>query len=219
MARPTTVPGVRPRVAVLDYGSGNVHSALRAVERAGAEVELTRDPQAVQEADGLLVPGVGAYASVMRALTEVGGTRWIGRRVAGGRPVLGICVGHQILFDAGVEHGERTAGMGEWPGVVAELPAEVLPHMGWNTVRPPEGSALFAGIEDERFYFVHSYGVLEWEFDQTISAMRPPQVTWAHHGADFIAAVENGPLSATQVHPEKSGDAGLQLLRNWLETL
>ena len=148
MARPTTVPGVRPRVAVLDYGSGNVHSALRAVERAGAEVELTRDPQAVQEADGLLVPGVGAYASVMRALTEVGGTRWIGRRVAGGRPVLGICVGHQILFDAGVEHGERTAGMGEWPGVVAELPAEVLPHMGWNTVRPPEGSALFAGIED-----------------------------------------------------------------------
>ena len=109
--------------------------------------------------------------------------------------------------------------MGEWPGVVAELPAEVLPHMGWNTVRPPEGSALFAGIEDERFYFVHSYGVLEWEFDQTISAMRPPQVTWAHHGADFIAAVENGPLSATQFHPEKSGDAGLQLLRNWLGTL
>ncbi|MDO4240105.1 imidazole glycerol phosphate synthase subunit HisH [Micrococcus sp.] len=219
MAAPTSVPGVRPRVAVLDYGSGNVHSAVRAVERTGAEVELTRDPDAVLGADGLLVPGVGAYASVMRALTEVGGTRWIGRRVAGGRPVLGICVGHQILFEAGVEHGERTEGMGEWPGLVEALPADVLPHMGWNTVRPPEGSALFAGIEDERFYFVHSYGVLRWEFDQSIAAMRPPQVTWAHHGADFVAAVENGPLSATQFHPEKSGDAGLQLLTNWLETL
>ena len=222
MARPTTVPGVRPRVAVLDYGSGNVHSALRAVERAGAEVELTRDPQAVQEADGLLVPGVGAYASVMRALTEVGGTRWIGRRVAGGRPVLGICVGHQILFDAGVEHGERTAGMGEWPGVVAELPAEVLPHMGWNTVRPPEGSALFAGIEDERFYFVHSYGVRDWTLvtnDRTPDSHQP-RVTWAEHGGDrFVAAVENGPLSATQFHPEKSGDAGAVLLKNWVETL
>lgn len=220
MARPTTVPGVRPRVAVLDYGSGNVHSALRAVERAGAEVELTRDPQAVQEADGLLVPGVGAYASVMRALTEVGGTRWIGRRVAGGRPVLGICVGHQILFDAGVEHGERTAGMGEWPGVVAELPAEVLPHMGWNTVRPPEGSALFAGIEDERFYFVHSYGVQDWTLDPhgPFEAVAP-RVTWSEHGARFVAAVENGPLSATQFHPEKSGDAGMQLLANWVATL
>ena len=218
MAAPTSVPGVRPRVAVLDYGSGNVHSAVRAVERAGAEVQLTRDPDAVLGADGLLVPGVGAYASVMRAPTSVS-ARWIGRRVAGGRPVLGICVGHQILFDAGVEHGERTEGMGEWPGLVEALPADVLPHMGWNTVRPPEGSALFTGIEDERFYFVHSYGVLHWEFDQSIAAMRPPQVTWAHHGADFIAAVENGPLSATQFHPEKSGDAGLQLLANWLETL
>jgi len=219
MASPTTVPGVRPRVAVLDYGSGNVHSAVRAVERAGAQVELTRDAETVLNADGLLVPGVGAYASVMQSLTDVGGTRWIGRRVAGGRPVLGICVGHQVLFDAGVEHGERTPGMGEWPGVVEELPAEVLPHMGWNTVRPPEGSALFRGIEEERFYFVHSYGVLRWEFDQSIPSMLPPQVTWAHHGADFIAAVENGPLSATQFHPEKSGDAGQQLLRNWLETL
>ncbi|MDO5633927.1 MAG: imidazole glycerol phosphate synthase subunit HisH [Micrococcus sp.] len=219
MAQPTTVAGVKPTVAVLDYGSGNIHSALRAVERAGATVELTRDPDAVLNADGLLVPGVGAYAAVMQALTEVGGTRWIGRRVAGGRPVLGICVGHQVLFDAGVEHGERTEGMGEWPGVVEQLPAEVLPHMGWNTVRPPADTTLFRGIEDERFYFVHSYGVLDWTFDQTISAMRPPQVTWSHHGADFIAAVENGPLSATQFHPEKSGDAGLQLLHNWLETL
>lgn len=210
---------VRPSVAVLDYGSGNIHSAVRALERAGADVSLTADPDTVMNAAGLVVPGVGAFASVMQALQEVGATRWIGRRVAGGRPVLGICVGHQILFEAGVEHGERTEGMGEWPGVVEALPAPIVPHMGWNTVRPPEGSQLFRGIEDERFYFVHSYGVLNWDFDQTIQHIRPPQVTWAHHGADFIAAVENGPLSATQFHPEKSGDAGMQLLSNWLETL
>lgn len=211
--------GARPSVAVLDYGSGNIHSAVRALERAGADVSLTADPDTVMNAAGLVVPGVGAFASVMQALQEVGATRWIGRRVAGGRPVLGICVGHQILFEAGVEHGERTEGMGEWPGVVEALPAPIVPHMGWNTVRPPEGSQLFRGIEDERFYFVHSYGVLNWDFDQTIQHIRPPQVTWAHHGADFIAAVENGPLSATQFHPEKSGDAGMQLLSNWLETL
>ncbi len=219
MARATSVPGVKPTVAVLDYGSGNVHSAVRAVERAGAEVELTRDPDTVLNADGLLVPGVGAFSAVMEALVSSGGARWIGRRVAGGRPVLGICVGHQVLFDEGVEHGERTEGMGEWPGAVEELQADVLPHMGWNTVRPPEDTVLFRGIEDERFYFVHSYGVLKWEFDQSISAMRPPQVTWSHHGTDFVAAVENGPLSATQFHPEKSGDAGLQLLTNWLGSL
>ena len=219
MARATSVPGVKPTVAVLDYGSGNVHSAVRAVERAGAEVELTRDPDTVLNADGLLVPGVGAFSAVMEALVSSGGARWIGRRVAGGRPVLGICVGHQVLFDEGVEHGERTEGMGEWPGAVEELQADVLPHMGWNTVRPPEDTVLFRGIQDERFYFVHSYGVLKWEFDQSISAMRPPQVTWSHHGTDFVAAVENGPLSATQFHPEKSGDAGLQLLTNWLGSL
>ena len=216
----TAASGVaRPTVVVLDYGSGNVHSVLRALEHAGAAVSLTADAEQVLAADGLVVPGVGAYGSVMRALAASGGTRWIGRRVAGGRPVLGICVGHQVLFDAGVEHGERAEGMGEWPGVVEQLPADVLPHMGWSTVRPPEDSVLFRGVEDERFYFVHSYAVLDWEFDQTIAAMRPPQVTWAHHGADFVAAVENGPLSATQFHPEKSGEAGLRLLRNWVETL
>ncbi len=219
MASPTSVPGVRPTVAVLDYGSGNVHSAVRAVERAGATVELTDDADTVLNADGLLVPGVGAFSAVMEALVASGGTRWIGRRVAGGRPVLGICVGHQVLFDEGVEHGVRTEGMGEWPGLVEELQADVLPHMGWNTVRPPEDTVLFRGVEDERFYFVHSYGVLRWQFDQSISAMKPPQVTWAHHGTDFVAAVENGPLSATQFHPEKSGDAGLQLLANWLGSL
>ncbi|NUL48911.1 imidazole glycerol phosphate synthase subunit HisH [Cellulosimicrobium funkei] len=210
---------MKPTVAVLDYGSGNTHSAVRALQRAGADAELTADADAVMNADGLVVPGVGAFASVMAALQQIGATRWIGRRVVGGRPVLGICVGHQILFDAGVEHGVRTQGMAEWPGEVEALPASIVPHMGWNTVRPAAGSQLFRGIEDERFYFVHSYGVLDWTFEATHQGMNPPQVTWSHHGADFIAAVENGPLSATQFHPEKSGDAGMQLLSNWLETL
>jgi glutamine amidotransferase len=209
----------KKKVVVLDYGSGNVRSAVRALEAAGAEVELTADAQAILDADGLVVPGVGAYASVMEQLTKTGSLRWIGRRIAGGKPVLGICVGHQVFFEQGVEHGVETEGIGEWPGVVERLQAEVIPHMGWNTVRPPENSKLFAGIENERFYFVHSYAVQKWEFDVTQPAMTPPQVTWSTHGTDFVAAVENGPLSAVQFHPEKSGDAGAKLLRNWLETL
>lgn len=210
----------RPSVAVLDYGSGNVHSAVRALQRAGADVDLTQDTETILNADGLVVPGVGAFAAVMDALKAIDAPRWIGRRVAGGRPVLGICVGHQILFDRGVEHGLASVGMGEWPGEVTALPSDVVvPHMGWNTVRPPEGSTLFRGIENERFYFVHSYAVQSWDFDQSIESMAPPKVTWAHHGSDFIAAVENGPLSATQFHPEKSGDAGMQLLHNWITSL
>jgi glutamine amidotransferase len=208
-----------PQVTVLDYGAGNVRSAVRALEHVGADVVLSRDAKDVREADGLFVPGVGAYAAVMEALKASGAVRHIGYRVAGGRPVLGVCVGHQVMFDSGVEHGVRTEGLGEWPGVVERLPADVVPHMGWNTVTPPEGTRLFKGIEDERFYFVHSYGVLSWDFEVTQPKMRPPMVTWAEHGAPFIAAVENGPLSAVQFHPEKSGDAGAQLLTNWLETL
>ncbi len=209
----------KKKVVVLDYGSGNVRSAVRALEAAGAEVELTADADKVQAADGLVVPGVGAYASVMDQLTKLGALRWIGRRIAGGKPVLGICVGHQVFYDEGVEHGVKTAGIGEWPGTVERLQADVIPHMGWNTVRPPENTKLFAGIENERFYFVHSYGVQKWEFDVTQPAMTPPQVTWSTHGTPFIAAVENGALSAVQFHPEKSGEAGKKLLSNWLETL
>lgn len=206
-------------VVVLDYGSGNVRSAVRALEAAGASVELTANSTAILEADGLVVPGVGAYASVMQQLKAIDAPRWIGRRVAGSRPVLGICVGHQVFFDEGVEHGVRSQGLGEWPGVVERLEAEVIPHMGWNTVQVPEGSRLFEGIEQERFYFVHSYGVRHWEFDITQPAMSAPKVTWSTHGTPFVAAVENGPLSAVQFHPEKSGTAGNRLLRNWLETL
>nr|WP_157322995.1 imidazole glycerol phosphate synthase subunit HisH [Nesterenkonia alkaliphila] len=204
----------------MDYGSGNVHSAVRALDRAGAQVELTQDPETLLNADGLVVPGVGAFAAVMDALKAIDAPRWIGRRIAGARPVLGICVGHQILFERGVEHGIAAEGMGEWPGEVTALPSDVVvPHMGWNTVRAPEGSTLFEGIEDQRFYFVHSYAVQSWDFDQSIGSMNPPKVTWSHHGADFIAAVENGPLAATQFHPEKSGEAGTQLLRNWITSL
>jgi glutamine amidotransferase len=206
-------------VTVLDYGSGNVRSVVRALEHVGAEVLLSAKPDDVLNADGLLVPGVGAFQAVMKGLKDVDALRMIGRRVAGGRPVLGICVGLQVLFDEGVEHGVRTPGMAEWPGVVERLKADVVPHMGWNTVQAPEDTVLFDGIRDERFYFVHSYGVQDWSFDVTQPAMKLPQVTWSNHGGPFIAAVENGPLSATQFHPEKSGDAGAHLLRNWIDGL
>ncbi|CAI9419812.1 imidazole glycerol phosphate synthase subunit HisH [Nocardioides sp. T2.26MG-1] len=214
----------RPNVVVLDYGSGNLRSAVRAVERAGADVTLTADRALAQEADGLVVPGVGAFAACMAGLRAVRRHEVIGRRLAGGRPVLGICVGMQILFERGVEHGVETEGCDEWPGVVERLQAPVVPHMGWNTVEAADGSTLFRGIEQERFYFVHSYGVREWTLE-THGRTRPPLVTWAQtgpreHGGDrFVAAVENGPLSATQFHPEKSGDAGAALLRNWVGSL
>ncbi|AYF96797.1 imidazole glycerol phosphate synthase subunit HisH [Protaetiibacter intestinalis] len=207
-----------PSVVVLDYGSGNVHSAVKAIERAGARVELTADRDAVMAADGLVVPGVGAFAAVMSALDAVRGGELIERRLAGGRKVLGICVGMQVMFERGVERGVETEGLGEWPGVIEELHAPVLPHIGWNTVEPPEDSALFAGLRDERFYFVHSYAARSWSLEAT-GAFAAPRVTWSRHGEEFVAAVENGPLSATQFHPEKSGDAGIRLLGNWLETL
>jgi glutamine amidotransferase len=209
----------QPRVVVLDHGSGNLRSAQRALERVGAAVEVTSDAAAVRECDGLVVPGVGAYAACRAGLDRIDGERLIERRVAGGRPVLGICVGMQVLFDEGVEHGVRTAGFGQWPGVVERLPAQVVPHMGWNTVRPPAESKLFAGLADQRFYFVHSYAVLRWQWDSADQRRAAPLVTWSDHGAPFVAAIENGPLRAVQFHPEKSGEAGLSLLRNWLATL
>ena len=208
-----------PRLVVFDYGSGNLRSAERALRRVGADVEVTADWDAALNADGLVVPGVGAFAACMRGLDEVHGQRIIGRRLAGGRPVLGICVGMQILFERGIEHGVEAEGCGEWPGTVEKLNADVLPHMGWNTVRAPEGSALFAGMAaDTRFSFVHSYAVREWKLEGS-GSLATPLVTWANHGEDFVAAVENGPLVATQFHPEKSGDAGAHLLENWLKSV
>jgi imidazole glycerol-phosphate synthase subunit HisH len=208
-----------PLVAVLDYGSGNVHSAVKALVAAGADARLTSDRSLVLEADGLVVPGVGAYRAVMDALRASRGDELIGRRLAGGRPVLGICVGMQVLFGRGVERGVDTEGLGEWPGVVTELDAPVLPHMGWNTVAAGEGSRLFAGIEHERFYFVHSFGAQRWELD-VLPPFPAPALTWCDYGASpFLAAVENGPLAATQFHPEKSGAAGIRLLSNWIDGL
>jgi glutamine amidotransferase len=209
------------KVVILDYGSGNLRSAERALARVGADVTVTADAPAALEADGLVVPGVGAFAACMAGLRAVDGPKIIGRRLAGGRPVLGICVGMQILFERGVEHGHDAEGCGEWPGVVEPLKAPVLPHMGWNTVDAPADTVLFDGLADERFYFVHSYGVRDFPLaaDGPPSPLAKPKVTWAEHGDRFVAGVENGPLSATQFHPEKSGDAGAQLLTNWLNTL
>jgi imidazole glycerol-phosphate synthase subunit HisH len=209
----------RPRIVVLDYGSGNLRSAQRALLRAGADAEVTADYGVALNADGLVVPGVGAFAACMAGLLEVRGDQVIDRRLAGSRPVLGICVGMQVLFAEGVEHGVHTKGCGQWPGTVERLNAPILPHMGWNTVRAPAGSALLAGIDPgERFYFVHSYAARSLPLEEA-GRMRPPLLTWSTHGEPFIAAVENGPVCATQFHPEKSGDAGAALLSNWLETL
>ncbi|OBI23757.1 imidazole glycerol phosphate synthase subunit HisH [Mycobacterium sp. E2238] len=204
----------KPSVVVLDYGSGNLRSAQRALERAGASVEVTADADAAADADGLVVPGVGAFEACMTGLRRVKGDRIIADRVAAGRPVLGVCVGMQILFAGGVEFGVQTTGCGQWPGEVTRLDAPVIPHMGWNVVDAGAGSTLFKGLDaDTRFYFVHSYAAQRWE------GSPEAVLTWATHRVPFLAAVEQGPLSATQFHPEKSGDAGAAVLRNWIEAL
>ncbi|MET7374539.1 imidazole glycerol phosphate synthase subunit HisH [Micromonospora arida] len=203
-------------VVVLDYGSGNLRSAERALAAAGADVRVTDDLAAAAAADGLVVPGVGAYAACMAGIEALGAGPVIAERVAAGRPVLGICVGMQVLFEHGDEHGVVTKGLGLLPGGVTRLAATRLPHMGWNTVRAPRESVLFAGLtEQSRFYFVHSYAM----GDPAALAAAGATVTTAHHDTDFVAAVERGSLSAAQFHPEKSADTGAALLRNWLATL
>jgi glutamine amidotransferase len=225
----------QPRVVVLDHGSGNLRSAERALTVAGADTVVSADPDLAQACDGLVVPGVGAFAACMAGLRSVGGAEIIGRRLAKGRPVLGICVGMQVLFETGDERGVRTDGCGQWPGIVDRLTAPVLPHMGWNTVTAAAGSTLFAGVEQERFYFVHSYAARSWAASAASASPADPdgpdpdgpdpdrpaaaRLTWAEHGEPFLAAVECGPLSATQFHPEKSGAAGARLLANWVRTL
>ena len=199
---------------VLDYGSGNLRSAQRALQRTGADVEVTADLEKAAAADGLVVPGVGAFEACMAGLRAINGQQAIADRVAAGRPVLGVCVGMQILFARGVEFGVESTGCGQWPGAVTRLDAPVIPHMGWNVVGAAPGSALFKGLDtDARYYFVHSYAAQRWEGNDDAL------LTWANHGLPFLAAVEDGPLAATQFHPEKSGDAGAALLSNWVEGL
>ncbi|HEX5493164.1 MAG TPA: imidazole glycerol phosphate synthase subunit HisH [Mycobacteriales bacterium] len=199
-----------PRVVVLDYGSGNIRSAQRALARVGADVTVTGEASEAAAADGLVVPGVGAFAACMSQLDAVRGGAVVRRRVAAGRPVLGICVGMQVLFERGDEHGVRTEGLGVLPGVVGRLHADVVPHIGWNTVAPPPGSVLFAGMDaGTRFYFVHSFAATGTD----------GLVAVAEHGEPFVAAVERGPVAATQFHPEKSGEAGAALLANWVRSL
>jgi glutamine amidotransferase len=201
-------------VVVLDYGSGNLRSAQRALQRVGASVEVTADARVAAAADGLVVPGVGAFEACMTGLRKIAGERIIAERVAAGRAVLGVCVGMQILFARGVEFGMETKGCGQWPGAVTRLNAPVIPHMGWNVVKSGPGSVLFRGLDaGARFYFVHSYAAQSWE------GSPDAVLTWATHQVPFLAAVEEGPLTATQFHPEKSGDAGAAVLSNWVEGL
>jgi glutamine amidotransferase len=209
---------VSRRVVVLDYGSGNLRSAERALAHVGADVTVTADLNAAAECDGLVVPGVGAFAACMAGLRGIGGEKVIASRVEAGRPVLGICVGMQILFSAGAEFGLHTEGCGVFPGTVDRLDAPVLPHMGWNTVAPPADSVLFNGTEDgTRFYFVHSFALRMRDAGPLLAA--GAKLTVTEHGEPFAAAVEQGVVAATQFHPEKSGDAGAAVLRNWLATL
>jgi glutamine amidotransferase len=199
-------------IAILDYGSGNLRSAQRAFERSGAEVVVTSDRDVALNAAGLVVPGVGAFAACMRGLISVGGDEIVRARVAGQRPTLGICVGMQIFFRDGDEHtnGELHKGVGVWQESISKINAPILPHMGWNTVSITGDSNLFNGLTDQSFYFVHSY-----------AAKAPVGIAqaWTTHGEKFLSAVEDGAICATQFHPEKSGDAGLALIKNWVAML
>jgi glutamine amidotransferase len=199
-------------IAILDYGSGNLRSAQRAFERSGSEVVVTSDRDVALNAAGLVVPGVGAFSACMRGLVAIGGDQIVRDRIKAQRPTLGICVGMQILFRDGDEHvtTELHKGVGIWQESITKLAAPILPHMGWNTVSVTGTSQLFKGIADQAFYFVHSY-----------AAKSPVGVAqgWTTHGEKFLSAVEDGAISATQFHPEKSGDAGLQLIKNWVELL
>ena len=202
------------RVVVLDYGSGNVRSVVRMLERVGADVELTADREAALSADGLYVPGVGNFHACMAGLDAVGAAGLIEQRLTNGRPVLGVCVGYQVMFDGSAEPSPAPLpGLRRWAGEVGRLEADVVPHMGWSQVAAGAGSVLLDGLDGERFYFVHSFAPSRWGGADTAV------VSTATYGGSFVAAIEDGLLAGTQFHPEKSGDAGAQLLRNWCDSL
>ena len=235
------------RIQVLDYGFGNVRSMVHALSQLGVDAQISADPDLAMKADGLVIPGVGAYGACMAGLRAVGGDRIILDRLAQGLPVLGVCIGLQIMFQFGDEDGRSEPGLGLIPGRVTRLDADVVPHMGWDHVQAPQGTRLLAGVQDQRFYFVHSYAAMAVQGDERAGVAQPdlslrvsalnehsdrqpgstegalfgePLVTWATYGRSrFVAAYECGPLSATQFHPEKSGQAGARLLTNWVRTL
>jgi glutamine amidotransferase len=205
-------------IVVLDYGSGNIRSVQKGLQKVGADVVVSNDFETCLNSEGLIIPGVGAFAACMQGISKYRGSEIVDKRLAGNRFVLGICVGMQVMFESGLEHGIKTAGLHQWPGDVTEIKASILPHMGWNNLQVANGSKLFKGVENEKFYFVHSFAAKDLDLHGT-EKIDPPLKHFATHGEKFLASVENGPLSATQFHPEKSGDAGLQLLSNWLETV
>ena len=198
----------RPPVAVLDYGVGNLHSAAKALDRAGAEVRVVPTVAEAGGAAGLVVPGVGAYGACLNGLASAGGAAAVAGWLEGGRPLLGICVGMQLLFEAS-EEGPVSDGVGVVPGKIRRLTGDVkIPHIGWDEITVRPGSRLFAGLgHGTRFYFVHSYAP-EPDSDAVAAV--------CDYGGRFGAAVEHGNLFGTQFHPEKSGQAGLALLANFV---
>jgi imidazole glycerol-phosphate synthase subunit HisH len=199
---------MRPPVAALDYGVGNLHSAAKALDRAGADVRVVATVEEAAGAAGLVVPGVGAYGACLTGLSSAGGAAAVAGWLEGGRPLLGICVGMQLLFEASDE-GPVADGAGVLPGKIRRLHGPVkIPHIGWDEVTVRPGSRLLAGLGDgTRFYFVHSYAP---EPDgEAVAAV-------CDYGGRFAAAVEHGNLFGTQFHPEKSGAAGLALLANFV---
>jgi len=200
-------------IAILDYGSGNLRSAQRACEETNHDVIITSDTDTALAADGLVVPGVGAFGACMQGFSKINGEKIIRARIDAKKKTLGICVGMQILFESSEEiyQDHEPQGLGICSGKVVKLDAPVIPHIGWNTVVTPESSTLFREIENERFYFVHSYA--------SLTAPANFAATTSSYGVEFIAAIESELVSAVQFHPEKSGAAGLRMIKNWAATL